>query len=482
MATVLEDKSSHSKKTARNQQSNSEPSSLSSLSRVPPHSLECEQALLACCIFEGGQESITACIQAKIQASSFYKPAHQTIFQVFLELYQEGTPIDDIILADRLKMKGQLEMIGDYAYINEITNRIDTPAHLPHYLQRVRDLALIRRLIRASASTIEQAYSEQENLEVFLENVEQEIFKISEDRISDSAKPLKDSIDGAVGLVHKMIQNRGALTGISTGFVDLDKLTSGLHPQEMIVVAARPSMGKTSIALNIAEAAIMANDRNKIAVPTLLFSLEMSAEQLAMRLLCSYGRVDLQKLRDGFLEKQAESDLAHAAKALRNAPLWIDDSGYITILEMRAKARRLHSQKALGLIVIDYLQLISVTDSRTPREQQIAEISRGIKAMAKELNVPVIVAAQLNRESEKEKRQPRLSDLRESGAIEQDADLVLLISRKKDFDQEQEDSLNIVQRDLIVAKQRNGPVGLVHLAYNKCLTRFENYSPEIDKF
>lgn len=482
MAIAVEDKNSHSKKQARKTQSNSEPSSLSTLSRIPPHSLECEQALLACCIFEGGQESITACVQAKIHPSSFYKPAHQTIFQVFLELYQEGIPIDDIILCDRLKVKGQLEIMGGYSYINEITNRIDTPAHLPHYLQRVRDLALVRRLIRASTNTIEQAYSEQENLEVFLESVEQEIFKISEDRISDTAKPLKDSIDGAVGLVNKMIQNRGALTGITTGFADLDKITSGLHPQEMVVVAARPSMGKTSIVLNIAEAAIMANDRNKIAVPTLLFSLEMSAEQLAMRLLCSYGRVDLQKLRDGFLEKQAEADLARAAKALRNAPLWIDDSGYITILEMRAKARRLHSQKALGLIVIDYLQLISVNDTRTPREQQIAEISRGIKSMAKELNVPVIVAAQLNRDSEKEKRQPRLSDLRESGAIEQDADLVLLISRKRDFDQEQEDSLNIVQRDLIVAKQRNGPVGSVHLAYNKCLTRFENYSPEIDKF
>lgn len=482
MATALEDKNSHSKKTTRKTQPSTQSASLDPLVRVPPHSIECEQALLACCIFEGGQESITACIQAKIQASSFYKPAHQTIFQIFIELYQEGIPIDEIILCDKLKVKNQLELMGGYAYVSEITNRIDTPAHLPHYLQRVRDLALVRRLIRASTNTIEQAYAEQENVEVFLENVEQEIFKISEDRISDTAKALKDSIDGAVGLVHKMIQNKGALTGITTGFADLDKMTSGLHPQEMIVVAARPSMGKTSIALNIAEAAIMASDRNKVAVPTLLFSLEMSAEQLAMRLLCSYGRVDLQKLRDGFLEKQAESDLARAAKTLRNAPLWIDDSGYITILEMRAKARRLHAQKALGLIVIDYLQLISVTDPRMPREQQIAEISRGIKSMAKELNVPVIVAAQLNRESEKEKRQPRLSDLRESGAIEQDADLVLLISRKKDFDEEEERVLNVVQRDLIVAKQRNGPVGLIHLAYNKCLTRFENYSPELDKF
>lgn len=480
MATPLQDKSPRSRKSLQKPEFNSEHSSTSALTRVPPHSLECEQALLACCIFEGGQESVTACIEAKIEALSFYKPAHQTIFQVFLELYQEGVPIDDIILCDRLKSKGTLDAIGGYSYINDITNRIQTPVHLPHYLVRVRDLALIRRLIRTSTQTIEQAYADQDNIEQFLENVEQEIFKISEGRISETAKPLKDSIDGACGLVKQMIENRGALTGISTGFADLDKMTSGLHPQEMIVIAARPSMGKTSIALNIAEAAIMANDRGKTPVPTLLFSLEMSAEQLAMRLLCSYGRVDMQKLRDGFLDKEAEGDLARSAKVLRNAPLWIDDSGHITILEMRAKARRLHSQKGLGLVIIDYLQLVSVTDSRVPREQQISEISRGIKAMAKELNIPVIVAAQLNRESEKEKRQPRLSDLRESGAIEQDADLVLLISRKKDFDQQQDDAMNVVPRDLIVAKQRNGSTGSIPLAYNKRLTRFENYSPEID--
>lgn len=480
METPLQDKSPRSRKFSKKPELINEFSSESAATRVHPHSIECEQALLACCIFEGGQESLTACIEAKIESVSFYKPAHQIIFQTFIELYQEGVPIDEIIVCDRLKSKGHLEIVGGYNYVNEITNRIQTPVHLPHYLYRVRDLALIRRLIRASTQTIEQAYASQENIEQFLESVEQEIFKISEGRISETAKPLKDSIDGATALVNKMIENRGALTGISTGFADLDKITSGLHPQEMIVIAARPSMGKTSIALNIAEAAIMANDRGKTPVPTLLFSLEMSAEQLAMRLLCSYGRVDMQKLRDGFLDKQAKTNLGNSAKVLKNAPLWIDDSGHITMLEMRAKARRLHAQKGLGLIIIDYLQLVAVTDSRMPREQQISEISRGIKSMAKELNVPVIVAAQLNRESEKEKRQPRLSDLRESGAIEQDADLVLLISRKKDFDQQQEDIANVVPRDLIVAKQRNGSTGTVPLIYNKRLTRFENYSSEVE--
>lgn len=479
METSLPNKHTHSRKFSK-EQTLEQISSTDAFPHAPPHSIECEQALLACCIFEGGQESITACIEAKIEMSSFYKPAHQILFQTFLDLYQESIPLDEIIISDRLKSKGQLELIGGYSYINEIVDRIQTPIHLTHYLSRVRDLALIRRLIRTSTQTIEQAYTQQDNIEHFLESVEQEIFKISEGRITETAKPLKDSIDDATALVQKMIQNKGALTGISTGFVDLDKITSGLHSQEMIVIAARPSMGKTSIALNIAEAAIMANDKGKKPTPTLLFSLEMSAEQLAMRLLCSYGRVDMQRLRDGFLDKQAETNLARSAKVLKNAPLWIDDSGHITMLEMRAKARRLHSQKGLGLIIIDYLQLVTVNDSRIPREQQISEISRGIKSMAKELNVPVIVAAQLNRESEKEKRQPRLSDLRESGAIEQDADLVLLISRKKDFDLSQEDVANVVPRDLIVAKQRNGSTGIVPLIYNKRLTRFDNYSSEVE--
>ena len=447
--------------------------------RVAPHSIDAEQALLACCIMEGGQESMTACIEAKLTPRSFFKLSHQLVFETLMDLYGEGTPVDDVILGDRLEIKGHLDTIGGYAYLNEITNRIDTPAHIQHYLKRVKDLSLTRRLIRTATKTIEGAYSGQEDLEQFLEQVEQEIFKISEDRITDTAKPLSESIDKAVGLVNTMIQRRGELTGVTSGFIDLDKLTFGFNRQEMIVVAGRPSMGKTALSLNITEAAVMNSDESK-RVPTLIFSLEMSAEQLAMRMLCSHSRADMQKLKDGFLDKQAHTDLAYSAKALKNAPLWIDDSAGLTILEMRAKARRLHAQKQLGLVVIDYLQLISGTDTRVHREQQIAEISRGIKAMAKELGLPVIVAAQLNRESEKEKRQPRVSDLRESGSIEQDADLVLLISKKKDFDEDAERQSAMVQRNLILAKQRNGPVGVVPLTYNKRIARFENHAEQPD--
>lgn len=443
--------------------------------RVPPHSLESEQALIACCVFDGGQDSMTACIEAKVGAESFFKPAHQIIFQSLVELYDKGVPIDEIILGDKLKSKGEFENVGGYGYINAITNRIDTAAHMPHYLKKVRDLYLLRRLISTSIRTIERAYTEQEDLEYFLEEVEQEVFKISEDRVTDSAKPIKESMDAVVNLVSQMLQRKGSLTGVTSGLRDLDKMTFGFHAQEMIVIAARPSMGKTSLALNIAEAVVMHKDSSR-ALPTLMFSLEMGSEQLAMRLLCSWTKTDMQKLKDGFLDEGAHASLARGAKELKEAPLWIDDSGYLTILEMRAKARRLHSQKGLGLVIIDYLQLISGSDGRVPREQQIADISRGVKAMAKELNVPVVVLSQLNRESEKEKRQPRISDLRESGSIEQDADLVLLLAKKRDSNEEQGAEGEVVLRDLIIAKQRNGPIGLIPLVFNKRYTRFENYT------
>ncbi len=434
-----------------------------------------EQALIACCVLDGGQESMTTCVEAKISAEAFYKPSHQLIFSALFELYKEGVAVDEIILADRLQSRGQLEEVGGHAYLIEVTNRIDTPAHLPHYLQRVRDCYLLREVVRASSQTIEEAFSEQEDIDHFIDSVEKRIFKLSETRVSDSARPLKDSVEAAVSLVNQMVQNRGGVTGVTTGFKDLDAMTTGWHQTEMIVVAARPSMGKTSLALNMAEAAILPAAGKK-PVPTLMFSLEMGAEQLAMRLLCSRARVNMTKLRDGFIPKDKMRDVLETAKELKAAPLYIDDSSGLNILELRAKARRMANrlQHGLGLVIVDYLQLVSGTDPRVPREQQIAEISRGMKAMAKELNLPVVVLGQLNRESEKEKRQPRLSDLRESGSIEQDADVVLLLSKPRDTDDDVDRSEDVVPRDLIIAKQRNGPVGTVALHFIKNLTRFEN--------
>jgi replicative DNA helicase len=272
-----------------------------------------------------------------------------------------------------------------------------------------------------------------------------------------------------------ILKRKGQLTGVGSGFADLDRLTAGFQPSEMVVVAARPSLGKTSFALNVAEQSVLPPASGK-AVPTLFFSLEMGAEQLAMRLLCSRAGIGTNKLREGYIPKGFQNELLKIANEFRKAPLWIDESSNLTILEMRARARRVHSRHSLGLVIIDYLQLIAGHDSRAPREQQIAEISRGVKAMAKELKIPVIVLSQLNRDSERENRAPRLSDLRESGAIEQDADVVLMLARTRGGEEEDLSSdAHSVVRELIVAKQRNGPVGVISLVFNRDLTKFSNY-------
>jgi len=444
--------------------------------RLIPHDIKLEQAVLGCILLEGGQDTLSLCIQEKVRPECFYRTKHRVIFELMTELFNQQTPIDELILRDSLIKRNQFEEIGGDAYLLELTSQISTTAHLPHYVERIKEYHLLRELIRFSNQTIENVYEKPGDVTNFIEEVEQAIYKISEDRITDAAEPLDKSVDRAVQLVYNMVNRKGGVTGTHTGFTDLDKLTTGWHPAEMIVVAARPSMGKTSIALNMVEGALF--PRGDEPACTMMFSLEMPAEQLAMRLLCSRARVNMTRLRDGFLPKEKQQDLVKAAQELKAAPFFIDDSSGLTILEIRAKARRLANQHNLGLVVVDYLQLVAGTDPRVPREQQIAEISRGMKGMAKELGVPVIVLAQLNRESEKEKRQPRMSDLRESGSIEQDADVVLLISKPREFDEQEDLASDAVARDLIIAKQRNGPVGTVPLMFTKNLTRFENYTPQ----
>jgi replicative DNA helicase len=341
----------------------------------------------------------------------------------------------------------------------------------------VREKYLLRRLIHTATKTVKNCFEPQLDggLENFIDDIEKEIFAISDDRVADTSQPIKKSVDDAVKLVQKLIAGRGELAGLSSGFVDLDKMTFGLHGQEMIILAARPSMGKTSLAMNIAEAVALPEKPGADGAGVLIFSLEMSAEQLAMRLLTSRAKVSSQRLREGFVNKEEQQALAQAAKELKNARMWIDDSGQVTINQLRAKARRIWARNdKMGLIVIDYLQLLAGTDPKIQREQQISEISRGLKTLAKELNVPVIVLSQLNRDSEKEKRQPKLSDLRESGSIEQDADVVLLLARPKDVGDEF--SVAADTADLIIAKQRNGPVGDLKLNFRKEYTRFENYT------
>lgn len=444
--------------------------------RVAPHNIDAEQGLLASCLLENGADVLNDCLAVKMRPEYFYRPPHQIIFETLIALNQQGIPPDEILIANKLKDAGQLDAIGGHAYLYELTNRIQTTVHAKHWMQIVREKYFLRQLIRTSQWTVEQAQGVGGgSVPELLNQVESAFFQIQQDTISESAEPVAKSIDAASAMINQMLNRRGEVNGVPSGFTDLDRLTFGFHPSEMIVIAARPSLGKTSIALNIAEAACMPAPREERA-PTacLVFSLEMAAEQLAMRLLCSNARVDMQRLKDGFCDRQRE--LIESAKQLKAAPLWIDASANLNILEMRAKARRLHARHKLGLVIIDYLQLAAAAGNYNSREQEVAEVSRGIKAMAKELNLPVIVLCQLNRESEKEKRLPRLSDLRESGSIEQDADVVLLLSKARDQRDESEapDQL-AVKRELIIAKNRNGPVGEVALTFNKRLTRFENY-------
>ena len=478
MATKEASRSIPAGKARQTSQANSQGGGTPFPERSIPCNIEAEEGLLASCMMDGGQDIMALCLESRVGEEYFFKPAHQLIFNAVLALYEDGSVIDEILVADKLQSQGSLEEIGGYAAITRLTSRIDTTAHARFWLEIVREKCLLRRLIRTSTESIEKCYTNQGDLEQLLEGVEQAIFKISEDRVTESAIPLKESMESAVNLIHNLLQRKGELSGVPTGFIDLDRLTFGLHAQEMIVLAARPSMGKTSLALNIAETAVLGGGSRKTPIPTLVFSLEMSAEQLAFRLLCSYSRVNMTRIREGMIRKEDEKRLAHRAKEIKDAPLWIDDSGNLTILDLRAKARRMASKAKLGLVVIDYLQLISGTDNRVPREQQIADISRSIKAMAKELNVPVLVLSQLNRESEREKRRPRLSDLRESGSIEQDADVVILLAKAPE--KEDEDQVSPSREvQLIIAKQRNGPIGDIALTFIPELTRFENHTSQI---
>jgi replicative DNA helicase len=444
--------------------------------RTLPHNVDAEQGLLASCLLDNGLDIINECLASKMKGEYFYRPAHQLIFETLTELHAAGTPPEEIVLANRLQERGQLETVGGHAYLYEITNRIQTTVHAKHWMQIVREKYFLRQLIRTAQWTAERAHEAGGDVAELLNSVESEFFKIQQDTISDSAEPISKSVDTATVLINNMLARRGEVSGVPSGFTDLDKLTFGFHPAEMVVVAARPSMGKTSIALNIAEHAVLPAPREQRApTPTLVFSLEMAAEQLALRLLCSHARADMQQLKNGFCDRQRE--LIESAKLLKQAPLWIDASASLTILEMRAKARRLHAKHRLGLVIIDYIQLVTASGSYNSREQEVAEVSRGVKAMAKELNVPVMVLCQLNRESEKEKRLPRLSDLRESGSIEQDADVVLLLSKAREAkDEPEQGEQQAVKRELIIAKNRNGPISDIPLTFNKRLTRFENYT------
>lgn len=450
--------------------------------RVLPHDLDAEQAVIASCVLEGGRDTVSLCDEYKLSADCFYKPEHQVIYSVIHQIVnKEGIPVDEIILMDRLNNQNELEAVGGHLYIGECCSRIENTAHTIHYVKIVREKFLLRRLIQMTSETLEKCYTQQDSLAVFIEQVEQEIFKISQDRISDSAIPLKDPLQNVAIMIQQIKSGKRSQYGVQTQFSDLDRLTLGLHRTEMIVLAGRPGTGKTSFVMNFVENALLPPPGTE-PVPTLVFSLEMGAEQLAMRMLCSNARVDMKKVREGFTSREEDQAIGEATRTLKNLPLYIDDSAGLTVLELRAKARRVHARNPLGLIVVDYLQLVNGTNSQVQREQQVAEVSRGLKALAKELNIPVVVLAQLNRKAEEERREPRASDLRESGSIEQDADVILILhrprktSRGHEDEQEEEETYDgSCHMKLLVVKNRNGPTGEIDLTFMNRYTRFQNF-------
>ncbi|MSU62952.1 MAG: replicative DNA helicase [Pedosphaera sp.] len=452
------------------------------IDRLPPHSLEAEQGVLGC-ILISPQECMGQCIERLKRGSEvFYDLRHQQIFDLLSGMYDQKEAIDLITVQQRLKDANQLEAIGGITYLASLADSVPSAANLMYYVDILREKYLLRRMIHTCTGVVGRVYEHEGEVDALLDEVERDVLRISEERVESTTRTIKDLVHKAINTIEEFHQRQGMLTGIGTGFTDLDKMTSGFHGGEMIVIAARPSMGKTSLAMNIAEH--VALDLN---LPVGVFSLEMSSESLVLRLLCSRARVNLRNIRDGFLAERDFPKLTGAAGKLAGAPLFIDDSSGLSILQLRAKARRMFQQNGIKLFVIDYLQLLNSTSRRAEnRQQEIADISNGIKALAKELNVPIIVLAQLNRDMEKEKgRVPRMSDLRESGAIEQDADLVgLLYKPSKESDPEDgsvPQTQEAIPVNMLIAKQRNGPTGDVCLTFLKSITRFENAAKVSDE-
>ena len=451
--------------------------------RLPPHSIECEQGVLGCALLSPN-ECVGECIEKLKDGGQevFYDLRHQTIYEMLATMFNERMPIDLITVQQRLKDKQLLEQVGGIAYLAQLQDAVPSAANLSYYLEHVQEKFLLRKMIHTCTDVVGRVYDYEGEVDALMDEVERDILRISESRAQSSVLSTKELVGKAIGTIENYFSRKGVLNGLATGFADLDRMTDGLHGSEMIVIAARPSMGKTSLAMNIAEHVVLEQK-----LPAAVFSLEMSAEALVLRLMCSIARVNLRSIREGFMSESDFPKLTSAAGRLANAPLFIDDSAGLSILQLRARARRLAQQHGVKLFVVDYLQLLHSTARRAQenRQQEISDISSGLKALAKELKVPVLVLSQLNRDLERDKsRKPRLSDLRESGAIEQDADVVGLLYKPNAGDDEEgaageeSDGLPV---NLLIAKQRNGPTGDVSLTFLKPYTRFESAAKVSDE-
>lgn len=436
------------------------------LDRLPPQNIEAEQAVLGAILLE---KDTLIKVTELLFPDDFYRSAHQKIYGAMIDISNDGEPVDLITLTAKLQTKNMLEEVGGVSYLTDLANSVPTAANAEYYAKIIEEKSILRKLIKAATEIASTGYSAAEEINQIIGNAEKRIFEISQKRSSDGFIPIKDVLMESFERIEFLHHKKGGMTGIPSGFTDLDKMTSGFQKSDLIIIAARPSVGKTAFALNVAQN-VAARAKETVAI----FSLEMSAQQLVQRMLASEGNIDGHKLRTGMLEEQDWQKLTMAMSTLSDAPIYIDDTPGINIYEIRSKARRLKAEKGLGLILIDYLQLIHGKGKSDNRQQEISEISRLLKGIARELEVPVIALSQLSRAVEqRQDKRPMLSDIRESGSIEQDADIVAFLYRDDYYNAETEKQ-NIIE--IIIGKQRNGPVGKVELVFLKNFNKFVNYA------
>jgi len=437
----------------------------SQLDRLPPQNIEAEQSILGAILIDN--EALPKALEI-INSDDFYKQSHRKIFRAMVELFDRNEPIDLITLTDYMKRSDEIDAVGGVSYLSSLVNMVPTAANVKYHSKIIREKGLLRSLLKSATEIASKVYEDNLEAEDMVDYAEKSIFDISDKRVKTSFYTLKEVIKSSFEMIELLYDKKETITGVPSGFRDFDELTTCFQKGDLIVVGGRPSMGKTAFALNIAQH-VGLESREPVAV----FSLEMAKEQLAFRMLCSEAMVNSNSIRKGFIKKEDWHKLTAAASKLTGAPIFIDDSSAITVLELRAKARRLKMEHGLSLVIVDYLQLMRGRGSFERREQEISDISRSLKALAKELSVPVIAVSQLNRSVEQRRPPtPILADLRESGAIEQDADVIVFLYRDEVYNKD--NPANKGQAEVIIAKQRNGPIGKVNLTFNSSCTRFLN--------